>query len=139
MDSSGENSHHYNVESSNHSVSCIPTASDDSNLGQVYGQLNCYNQRLLINASVSIQRKVSPPCYRNRPWPCPFKNMSICYSDDTNLVGRAHDLGNQQFRMISILECMAEAEKIKFNKYKCRARQQSWKFTCTNAEWLQRE
>lgn len=40
--------------------------------------------------------------------------------------------------MISILECMAEAKQIKFNKYKCIAQQQSLKFTCANAEWLQK-
>lgn len=40
--------------------------------------------------------------------------------------------------MISILECMVEAKQIKFNKYKCIAQQQSLKFTCANAEWLQK-
>lgn len=33
---------------------------------------------------------------------------------------------------------MAEAKQIKFNKYKCIAQQQSLKFTCANAEWLQK-
>ena len=41
--------------------------------------------------------------------------------------------------MASPLECMAEAKKMRFNKYKCRGQQQSLEFTQTNAEWLQRQ
>lgn len=34
---------------------------------------------------------------------------------------------------------MTEGKQIKFNKYKCIAQWQSLKFTCTNAEWLQKK
>lgn len=114
----------------NHSIFCIPTVSDDNNLGQIYDQLKCCNQGLLINASVSIQRKVLTVSLQDSVLgPVLWKKMSISYSDDTNLVGRARCHRQSKFRMISILEWMAEAKKIKFNKYKCDAQQQSLKFT----------
>lgn len=44
-----------------------------------------------VNAEKSVRRPAAGFC----PWPCPFENLSISYSDDNNLVGRAGAIDNQ--------------------------------------------
>lgn len=127
----------------NHSISCTPTASDGNNLRQIYGQLNCCNQRLLINGSMSIQRNIFIAFALLQASVLGPVLLKICQSViQTTLTWWGEYMPQKtesKFRMISILECMVEAKKIKFNKYKCTAQQQSLKFTRTNVERLQRE
>lgn len=70
-----------------------------------------------------------------------WKYLSINQSDYSNLIGRARATDDiiKIHNDLNSLGCLAKAQKITFNKYKCRAQQQFLKFTCTNAKRLQRE
>lgn len=88
-----------------------------------------------MNGSRSIQKKVFTASLQDSALGPVSLKMSINYPDDTKLVGKAHAIDDiSKFRMMASLESLAEGTKIKLNKYKCRAQQQSLKFTCTNAE-----
>lgn len=100
------------------------------------------NHGLLISGSASIQPKFPLPGYTFLSLALSFsQSLSINYSDVTNLSGRAQardDIIKIQNRLNSLVR-LANTKKIKLNKCDCRARLQDPKFTCTDAEWLQRK
>lgn len=69
-------------------------------------------------------------------WPCPFEKLSVSYSDDPNLVGRARAIVKIQNDLNSRMYGQSQEDKI--SQDKCIAQPQSQKFTCTNSEWSQK-